>query len=185
MGKVISLINTTPDGFADARHAIPDAEFFEFSHGLQANIDAVAFGRRTFELFQDLWPPRLENGTDWQKKMARALTAIPKEVYSSTLKTTTWGNSSIVPKIDAANINSYKQEGRGGLLTMGSLNLVAALTEMKLIDDYYFCVQPFIAGKGDVRLSHKLNLDTPHQLKYIDSTQLKSGVHIIHYQSVD
>jgi dihydrofolate reductase len=184
MGKVISLINTTPDGFADARYTIADAEYFEFSHNLQADIRTIAFGRNTFEMFQELWPPRLkkENATEWQMKMARALRDMPKEVYSSTLKTTRWDNSTIVSKIDVAHINSFKREGKGGLLTLGSLNLVAALTEMKLIDDYYFCIQSLLAGKGSVRLFDKINLGSSQPLKYIDSKQLKSGVHIIHYR---
>jgi dihydrofolate reductase len=187
MGKVISLINTTPDGFVDAQYTIADAEFFDFSHSLLSDAATVAFGRNTFELFQGIWPPRLEkeNATEWQMRMARALTDIPKVVYSTILKTTTWNNSTIVKNIDVEHINSYKVEGKGGLLTFGSLNLVASLTEMNLIDDYYFCIQPIIAGKGDVRFFEKVKLDKSRSLKYIDSKQLKSGVHIIHYRRVD
>ena len=186
MGKVMSLINTTPDGFVDARYGTIDAEYFEFIHGLLSDTKTVVFGRNSFEQFQNTWPPRLEKETttEWQMKMARALNDIPKTVYSSTLKTTTWNNSTIVRKINAEHINSYKQEGKGGLLTFASLNLIAALTEMKLIDDYYFCIQPLIAGNGGVRLFDKVKLDTPRPLKYVDSKLLKSGVHIIHYQGV-
>src|SRR3984957_11950842 len=176
MGKVISLIGITPDGFADAQFLIVDDGFHEFAHGLVSDTQTVAFGRNTFELFQTIWPPRLENenATEGQRKLARALTDKPKTVYSSTLKKTTWNNSTIAQKIDAGHINSYKQEGKKGLFTVGSVSLVAELTEMKLVDDYYFCIQPFIAGPGSVRLSDKLHLDTSLSLKYIDSTQFKS-----------
>jgi dihydrofolate reductase len=184
MGKIVSLMNTTPDGFADAKFLIVDDEFHEFARSLLSNSATVAFGRNTFELFQNIWPPRLENenATEGQRKLARALTDIPKVIYSSALKTTVWSNSTIVEKIDAEHINSYKEEGKKGLLTVGSLSLVAALTEMKLIDDFYFCIQPHIAGHGSVRLSDKLKLDTPLSLKYVNSIQLKSGVHIIQYK---
>ncbi|HEY5748851.1 MAG TPA: dihydrofolate reductase family protein [Chryseolinea sp.] len=184
MGKVMSLINTTPDGFVDGKYAIIDAEFYEFTHGLLAGTGTVAFGTTTFELFQDRWPPVLkkDNLPEWQVRMAQALNDKHKAVYSSSLKTTTWHNSTIVKKVDAADISVYRQTGKEGLLTLGSLSLVAALTEMQLIDDYYFCVQPLIAGNGDVRLFDKLNLETSRPLKYVDSTHLKSGVHIIHYQ---
>lgn len=187
MGKVTSLINTTPDGFADAQFLIIDDEFHEFARSLMADTDTVAFGRNTFELFQNIWPPRLENdnATEGQRRLAGALTDIPKLVYSSTLEKTTWNNSSIVQKIDVEHIKSYKQEDKKGMLTVGSVSLVAALTEMNLIDDYYFCIQPLIAGRGTVRLSDKLHLDTSRALKYVDSMQLKSGVHIIHYQSIN
>jgi len=186
MGKIISLIGTTADGFADAPFLTVDDEFHEFAYGLLSNTQTVAFGRNTFELFQNIWPPRLENenATQGQRKLARALTDISKTVYSSTLKTTTWSNSVIVQKIDAGYFDRYKQEGKKGLLTVGSVSVLEALTKMKLIDDYYFCIQPVIAGKGSVRLFDKVNLDSSRPLKYVDSTHLKSGVHIIHYQSI-
>jgi dihydrofolate reductase len=187
MGKIISLIGITTDGFADAQFLIVDDEFHEFAHSLLSKSETVAFGRNTFELFQNIWPPRLENenATPGQRRLARALTDIPKTVYSSTLKITTWNNSTILRKIDAEHINSYKQEGKKGLFTVGSVSMVEALTKMKLIDEYYFCIQPVIAGHGSVRLFDKLNLETSLALKYADSKQLKSGVHIIHYQGVN
>jgi dihydrofolate reductase len=188
MGRVMSLINTTPDGFADAKYTIADSEFYEFTQGLLSGIRTIAFGRNTFELFQNRWPPILEteNAPEPQVRMARALHDKHKVVYSSTLKTTTWNNSTIVEKIDAEHIRAYKHEGHGGLLTLGSLTLVAALTEMNLVDEYYFFILPLIAGAGrdGMRLFDKMNLDTGRPLKYVDSEQLGSGVHIIHYQSV-
>jgi dihydrofolate reductase len=186
MGKIMSLINITTDGFTDGKYALIDPEFFEFSHGLLSDATTVAFGRNTFELFQDRWPPILEkeNEPGWRVGMARVLNDKHKAVYSSTLKTTTWNNSTILQKVDAGQINSYKQEGKGGLLTLGSLGLVATLTAMNLIDDYYFCIQPLIAGDGE-RLFDILTLDKAHPLQYIESKQLKSGVHILHYQSAN
>ena len=185
MGKIMSLINITADGFVDGRYAVTDAEFFEFSHGLLSDARTVAFGRNTFEFFQNRWPPILENENEpeWRAGMARVLNDKHKAVYSSTLKTTTWNNSIILQKVDAGHINSYKQERNGGLLTLGSLGLVASLTEMNLIDDYYFCIQPLIAGEGE-RLFNVKSLTAIRPLKYAGSEQLKSGVHIIHYQSV-
>src|SRR5580704_8039220 len=113
MGKITSLINITTDGFVDGKYAIIDPEFFEFSHGLLADARTVAFGRNTFELFQDRWPAVLEteNEPEWRLGMARVLNDKHKTVYSSTLKTTTWKNSTILRKVDAGHLSSYKQEG--------------------------------------------------------------------------
>src|SRR5258708_7208741 len=155
MGKIISLINTTPDGSVASQYAANvDAEFFEFTHGLMAETQAVAFGRNTFEWWQETWPARLDKDVnpDWVAKMAQALNNIPKQVYSSGLSTTTWNNSTIVRAIDIEAINEFKQEDQKGLLTFGSIGLVAALTEKQLIDDYYFCIHTLISGDGSVRL---------------------------------
>jgi dihydrofolate reductase len=184
MGRVISLINTTPDGFVDARYVTPDAEYFDFILGLLTDIDTVAFGRTSFELFQGIWPPRMDpnKATAWQLKMAKALHEIPKTVYSTTLKTTTWNNSTIVRKVSIDQVNAYKSNDKGGLLIFASLSLVATMTEMNLIDDYYFCVQPLIAGGGEVRLFDRVNLRSELRLRYVKSTSFASGVHIIHYE---
>jgi dihydrofolate reductase len=185
MGKVIVLISTTPDGFAEARDVIIDPEFFEFVHSLLSVSEAVVFGRNTFEQFQDRWPQRLqdENSPEWIKKMAQRLHDIQKVVFSSSLKTTTWNNSKIINKIDIDYIRSFKNSSKSGLLTFGSLSVIESLTEMNVVDDYYFNIQPLIAGKGEVRFFSNMNLNTPHPLKYVDYTQLPSGAHIIHYQS--
>jgi len=180
----MSLINTTPDGFVDAKYVTPDAEYFDFVHSLLAHTDTVAFGRNTFELFQSIWPSRMDpnKATAWQVKMAKALHEIRKTVYSSTLNATTWNNSTIVRHIDNERVNAHKSDTTGGLLTFGSMKLVATLTEMNAIDDYYFCIQPMIGGGGEVRLFNEPTPDGHQALRYVDSTSLKSGVHIIHYE---
>jgi dihydrofolate reductase len=187
MGKVIVLISTTPDGFAEPQNVIIDAEFFEFTHSLMDVSEAVIFGRKTFEQFQDRWPLRLkdENSPEFIKKMAQSLHDIQKVVFSSTLKTTTWHNSKIVNKLEVDYISAFKNNSKGGLVTFGSLSLVESLIEMNLVDDYYFNIQPLISGKGDVHFFNKMNLKVPQPLKYINHKQLASGAHIIHYQSVD
>ena len=115
--------------------------------------------------------------------MAQSLHDIQKIVFSSTLKTTTWHNSTIVNKLEIDYIKSFQKNSKGGLLTFGSLSLVESLIELNLVDDYYFNIQPLIPGKGDARFFSKMNLKAPHSLKYIDYKQLTSGAHIIHYQN--
>jgi dihydrofolate reductase len=184
MGKIISLINTTPDGFVDSQYVNADAEFHEFVHTLLADTRTVAFGRNSFELFQQVWPAVLqkEGAPESQVRMAKTLTDKPKHVYSSTLETTTWNNSSIVSTIDESQIGQYKQGNQKGLLTIGSPGLVANLTRLHLVEDYYFCIQPLIAGAGNTRLFDKLRLEGRQPLKLIATQQLKTGVLIIHYQ---
>ncbi|MDB5089753.1 MAG: hypothetical protein JWR09_3747 [Mucilaginibacter sp.] len=184
MGKVISLINTTPDGFVDSQYVIADAEFHEFVHGLLANAHSVAFGKNTFELFQQIWPGILEKegSAASQVKMAKALGTIPKIAYSSKLESTTWSNSSITEAINPDQISQEKQDNSKDLLTIGSPGLVAALTKLDLVDEYYFSIQPVVAGSGSVRLFDKISLDVRQPLKFVAAKQLKSGVVILHYQ---
>ncbi len=185
MGKIISLINITPDGSVDSQYAANiDAEFFEFVHDLMAQTQTVVFGRNTFEWWQQVWQERLdkENNPGWVVKMAQALNDIPKQVYSSGLNATTWNNSTIIKAIDTDEINQFKLTDQKGLLTFGSLGLVAALTENQLVDDYYFCIHSLISGDGSVRLFDKIKLNAPQPLKLKSTKVLQSGMVIVHYE---
>ena len=187
MGKVIVLISTTLDGYADAQNVIVDPEFFEFIHSLMTTTEIVAFGRNTFEIFQERWPQRLQDEAtpEWIRKMAQSLHDIPKVVFSSTLKKTTWHNSKIINKLDVDYIKAFKQNSSSALITFGSPSLVEELTEMNVVDDYYFNVLPLLPGKGESRFFSKMNLHAPLPLKYVDCKQQTSGAHIIHYKSGD
>jgi len=184
MGKIIALINITADGFCDSQYVNANAEFHEFAHTLLAGAANVGFGRNSFELFQQVWPAVLEKEGQpaSQVRMAKTLTDMPKLVFSETLETFTWRNSTIVNLADAALISRYKTAGSGDLLIIGSPGLIANLTRQGLVDDYYFSVQPVIAGGGSVRLFDKLQLDARQPLQYKESKALGSGVIIIHYQ---
>ncbi|MDO6432797.1 dihydrofolate reductase family protein [Flavitalea sp. BT771] len=182
MGKVISLINVTADGFCGSEYVNADAEFHEYVHGILSHTEKVGFGRNTFELFQGVWPPILsgDNQPAAQVKMAQALNDIDKLAFSGTLSGTTWNNSTIVKKIEKEHVDHFKQTSARDLLTIGSPGIVAALTQMDVVDEYYFSVQSVIAGKG-VRLFDQLQLDVRRPLKLVDTRQLKSGVVILHY----
>jgi len=185
MGKVVVSISITPDGFVDGQNVIVDAGLFDFVQSLMADAEFVAFGRNTFEMFQERWPPRLkdENVPDWMREMARSLHNIPKVVFSSTLKNTTWNNSTTIDQLTLDYIKTFKQNRKGTLLTFGSIGLIESLTKMNVVDDYYFNVMPVLPGKGDVRFFSKLNLSATLPLKYVASQGLASGAHVIHYKN--
>jgi len=182
MGKIICLINETADGFVDSQYVIANDEFHEFVHGILDESAAVGFGRSTFELFQGVWPPMLEKPgvSEALVRMARRLGAMDKIAFSTGLPAVRWANSRIVRAADKELIASFK-EGAKGLLTIGSPGLVASLTAMGVVDEYYFPIQPVIAGGGKVRLFDGLSLDERRPLQFLDSARLGSGVNILHY----
>lgn len=183
MGKVIVLISVTPDGFAESQNVIIDEDFFEFTHSLLSVSEVALFGKTTFELFEQRWQERLADETSpaWVKRMAISLNEIQKIVFSTTLKSTSWNNSEIIGSLEIDKVRSLKDNTQGALITFGSLSVVEALIEMDVVDDYYFNIQPLIAGTGNARFFNRRGLHIPQKLEYIDHHHLKSGAHIIHY----
>jgi hypothetical protein len=56
---------------------------------------------------------------------------------------------------------------------------------MNAVDDYYFNIQPLIAGKGTARLFGQLNTKNPLPLQFAGCHPLPSGAHVIHYKNTE
>jgi dihydrofolate reductase len=112
----------------------------EVHAGLQA-ADALLLGRVTWDHFAGAWPERA--GTD---AFADLMNSIPKYVVSSTLTDAgAWNNSTV---IGFADVERLKSEGDGDLLVLGSADLVHALTERGLVDEYRLFTFPVLLGSG-------------------------------------
>jgi dihydrofolate reductase len=105
--------------------------------------DALLFGRSTYEIFTKIGP--LMDGTH---PYAARLNAIQKYVFSSSLQTAEWINSTIIRGDVATEITKLKQQDGGDLLTLGHGLLSETLLEQRLIDVIDLSILPVIVGHG-------------------------------------
>ena len=180
MRKLIFQVNISLDGFADHTVAVADDELHDFSTDLLNNIDAILFGRVTYQLFESYWPlaPNDPEATQSIVEFANKINEIPKIVFSNTLQDVGWNNTKLVKGNMAEEVLKLKQ-GAGKDLSVGGLNLARSLTNLSLIDDYWILVHPIIVGKGR-RLFDGINESL--DLKLVDSQKFHSGVIALHYQ---
>ncbi len=61
MRKLISSINVTLDGFCNHTAIIVDDELHQNANELLSNADTILFGRITYQLMEDGWPPLVKN----------------------------------------------------------------------------------------------------------------------------
>ncbi|HXS36025.1 MAG TPA: hypothetical protein VN721_04955, partial [Flavipsychrobacter sp.] len=106
MRKLIASINVTPDGFCSHTTVIADEELHEYAVDSLKNADIGLFGRVTYQLFESYWPLVAKNRTDSQPEIefADAVDNIDKIVFSKTLKSADWKNTTIAREIDKAEI---------------------------------------------------------------------------------
>src|SRR5215813_13611337 len=93
MRKIIESTLVSLDGVIGDPHLWAMERFDEEAQkealeGLLAS-DAMLMGRRTYEIFAGVWPARTG-------PYAERLNNMPKYVFSSTLRTADWNNSTIV-----------------------------------------------------------------------------------------
>jgi dihydrofolate reductase len=179
MRTVIFSVNVSLDGCADHRVAVADDELHQFATGLLDTVDAVLFGRVTYQLFESFWPTAPEDPSLSRSVVAfaRKINAMPKIVFSNTLEKAEWTHTRLVRGNAVEEVSRLKQLP-GKDLSVGGLSFASALAEQGLIDEYWLMVQPVIWGSGKrlfEGLKDRLNL------KLSDTKTFHSGVVVLHY----
>ncbi|HET6871036.1 MAG TPA: dihydrofolate reductase family protein [Solirubrobacteraceae bacterium] len=110
----------------------------EAAQVLQA-LDGMLMGRGTYEYFADVMPKATGPYAD-------AINAIRKYVFSSTLESADWSNSTIIRDDVVAAVTELKQQGGGDLMMYGYGHLNRTLIENHLVDEIRFSVHPVLVG---------------------------------------
>ncbi|HEU5064792.1 MAG TPA: dihydrofolate reductase family protein [Gaiellaceae bacterium] len=109
--------------------------------------DAGGFllGRRTYEIFAGYWP----NDPEAPPELAEPLNTKPKHVASTTLTgELEWQNSRVLEGNLPESVTALKEENGGDLLVIGSTELVQALIEHDLVDEFRLVIDPLLVGGG-------------------------------------
>lgn len=111
------------------------------------SIDTILLGRTTYQMFAEHWP-NVTTGDD--KQFADKLNAIPKVVFSTTLKRAPWGSwdPARIAKNPSAEVAQLKQGSGGDMVIWGSISLAQSLIAEQLIDQFQLVVCPIVLGSG-------------------------------------
>jgi dihydrofolate reductase len=149
MRKLISSINITLDGFMDHTAMIADEELHQNVNNILASADTALFGRKTYQLMEEGWPPIVKNptGNKPMDEFAVLIDNIQKVVFSRTLTSVGWKNARLATGgLEEEVIALKKLPGKN--IMAGGPTLIIELMNLDLIDEYHFCVQPIVLGKG-------------------------------------
>ena len=114
----------------------------------------------------------------WMEPFARTIDAARKYVVSSTLDRVDW-NAELVREGLGEAVQRLKRESGKGLFVAG-VKLPLALTELGLIDEYEFVVQPRLAGHGPTLFA---GLSKHVDLKLVSQLKFASGAVAMRYES--
>jgi dihydrofolate reductase len=115
----------------------------KFKLGELEEAEAQLLGRVTYEGFAGAWPT-MEDDVGFAEKM----NSMPKYVYSTTLESADWRNTTILSGDFDTAIVKAKEEIDGVILVAGSARLVQGLIAADLLDELRLMVFPVILGGG-------------------------------------
>lgn len=149
MRKLIMWNVITIDGYFEGNHnwdlsfhnAVWGQELEKLSIEQLHSADYLVFGRVTYEGMAAYW-------TKEEGEIADLMNKIPKLVFSKTLKSAEWNNTTLINGNASAEIKNLKEQGSGDMYVFGSAILSETFVNDNLFDEYRIGIAPVILGSG-------------------------------------
>ena len=138
------------------------------------SADFLVFGRVTYEGMAAYWKTA-------EGEIAELMNKIPKLVFSRTLKSIDWNNSTLINGDPTAEISKLKHQGNRDIYVFGSANLSETFINDNLFDEYRIGIAPVILGNGRPLFRKGITL---RNLGLVSTLQLSTGGVILTYTSV-
>lgn len=181
MRKLIMWNIVTLDGYFDANqnwdlpfHKVVWGQELEKLSIEQLNsADYLVFGRVTYEGMAAHWTKTKEEG-----EIAELMNRIPKLVFSKTLKSAEWNNTTLISENASAEIKKLKENGGRDMYVFGSANLSETFVNDNLFDEYRIGIAPVILGSGRPLFKQGI---APKNLSLISTQHLLTGGVVLKY----
>lgn len=190
MRKVIVSMNITLDGFMagtncelDWHFSYWNEEMAEIATGQLKRADTILLGRVTYKAMSKYWPLVALDPCSPRQDLAFAgmMNSYHKIIFSTTLESADWSNSTVVQHDISKEVGLLKQQPGKDMIIYGSGTIVSLLMRYGLIDEYVLWVHPVILGKGKPFFR---KITDKHFLRLVSSTTFKSGVVLLYYESL-
>lgn len=157
-----------------------DEDMINFCIDNLRNVDTILLGRITAEGFIPYWAEVANNPdpNDMNSRLGKPLTEIPRVVFSNTLQTNTWDNTTITKGNFAEEIKLLKEKEGKDIIVYGGNSFVSSLVKNELIDEFYLLANP-LGISNDEPILKFINSDLKLTLK--DCKPFPSGTVLLHY----
>jgi len=173
----------------DGISAEEDSSFFEFCRALPddpvyleravdfyRNADLIVMGRTHYQGASAYFPDAGDNA------YADVMNAARKIVFSRTLATADWANTTVINGDLAAEMAKLKLGGGDGyIIADGGLGLLRSLIRQDLADEFRISLVPYLAGSGPRVFD---DLEQPAKLELVSVTAVGGGVSELIYRPI-
>jgi dihydrofolate reductase len=172
MRKIIEQAVVTLDGqISSPQDWLPTrwaGEFEQLSRDLLFSVDALLYGRVSYQAHAEVWPTLEGAFGDYAVRM----NTIPKHVASRTLTEVEW-NAALLQGDVVDAVLELKEQSGGDILKIGTGGSFSrTLLKHRLVDEYLFWLFPVIAGSGE-RLYDGIS---PTDFDLIEVKRLENGI---------
>ena len=185
MSSLSVFNNVSLDGYFTDRNgsmqwayqAENDKEWTDFVSQNASSGGILLFGRVTYQMMESYWPtPEAKKNNP---TVAENMNRMPKFVFSKTLKSVSWENTTLLNGNPVQQVREIKGKSSENITILGSGNLVSQLAGRGLIDEYQFVVNSVVLGAGRTLFE---GITESFRLKLRDSRAFKNGNVLLSYR---
>jgi dihydrofolate reductase len=185
--QLSAFMHVSLDGyFCDPRgdmrfaHKPPDdAEWQEFVAENAAGSGVLVFGRTTYDMMAAWWPTAA--AANAMPEVAAQMNGASKIVFSRTLTSAHWNNTTLIKTDLVRTISRMKAEPGPDMAILGSGSVVTQLAARGLIDTIHIVVNPVALGAGKAFLA---GLRQPLNLTFTHARTFGNGSVVLSYAPV-
>lgn len=160
-----------------------DAELRAYHEELTASSDTILLSRvMAEEGFYEHWQQVADRADDARAAFARRIVAMPKIVFTHTLREPRWSNTVLATGDLVDEITQLKRQPGKDIVVYGGPSFASALATAGLIDEYHFLVNPAVLGRGRGMLN---GLGATVPLRLVEARPFQCGVALLRYAPQD
>lgn len=155
-----------------------DDKLKDYTSKLNTDLDAILLGRKMSDGFITHWDTL--NASGQGDAFTQVFTDTRRIIFSHDLKETQHPNAEVRNNL-VEDVNALKNEpGNGYLMAYGGADFVTNLIANRLVDEYYFFINPAAIGEG--MPIFKTGRDRL-ALELVESIPFECGIIVSHYRN--
>jgi dihydrofolate reductase len=158
-----------------------DKEEIEWSKQILRRVDAMLYGRVTYQEFSEFWPKASPSPEGFDSEIIEQLNGLQKMVFSRTLPEAKWRPAILIDENPVDAVARLKRSPGKDMVIVGSGTLVSALVRGELIDEYRIRIRPIILGAGKSLFT---DVQKRHKIRLISARAFSNGVVALHYEPI-
>jgi len=186
MRKLTSFTFLTLNGFYKGlneytgwHHQLNSKEAADYAANSSSSGNALLFGRKTYDMMAGFWPS--PQAAAAFPTVAENMNKAQKFVFSTSLKSAAWQNTSILSGDILEQVKQLKQSSGNDMTILGSGSILSQLADAGLIDEYHIMLDPVILGQGTPIFN---NINTNRRLKLTSSRLFEQdGILLLVYEN--
>jgi dihydrofolate reductase len=156
-----------------------DEKFISYVRNITEPVDTILLGRKMTDGFVNYWENVYQDPSHPEYEGAVKFVETPKIVFTKTLTTSPWKNTSLAKGDLVKEVKALQNEDGGDIIAYGGTEFVSNLIKEGLVDEYNLFINPTAIGKGN---SIFAGLDMKRGLSLNRSIGFDCGIVALQYE---